>query len=165
MTRNIQKNLNDDNRPVFTISVAADMINVSVHTLRMYENSGLILPRRTKSKRRMYSRNDIERLRFIRMMIEERGLNIASIKILLSLIPCWDIINCSLEDRENCDAYTNMYEPCWIVSNRGEVCRDKDCRHCSIYSNLSPFADMKIFLKNQTFEHCNKIKEDIKNEK
>ncbi len=39
----IEKNLNDDNRPVFAISVAAEMIGVSVHTLRAYETSGLIL--------------------------------------------------------------------------------------------------------------------------
>lgn len=155
----IHKNLNDIERPVYTIGVAADMIGVSVHTLRAYENSGLILPQRTKTKRRLYSRNDIERLQFIRMMIEERGLNIAGIKVLLSLIPCWDLVDCSIEDRRNCDAFTNMEEPCWVVTNTGDACKDEDCRKCSIYSNLSPYADMKIYLKDYTIEHCNKMKE------
>ena len=158
---NIEKNLNDDNRPVFAISVAAEMIGVSVHTLRAYETSGLILPQRTETHRRLYYSNDIERLRFIRMMIEERGLNIAGIKILLSLIPCWDLVGCSEKDRENCDAFTNMKEPCWIVKNTGDICKDEDCRLCPIYSNLSPFSDMKNFLKNHNLEQYNRTEKEL----
>ncbi len=148
----IQRNLNDDERPVFTIGVVADMIGMSVHTLRMHESSGLILPHRTESQHRLYSRTDVERLNYIRYLMEVIGLNIAGIKSQLSLIPCWNIKQCTSEDRANCDAFKSVTEPCWIVKNKGNICKEEDCRLCPIYGNLEPFSNLKSFLKKTVYE-------------
>ncbi len=136
--------INDEFRPVYTIGVAAEMVNVSVHTLRLYESSGLIIPQRTSTQRRLYSRNDIRRLSSIRYLIEEKGLNLAGIKILLSLIPCWKMRKCSTKDRAKCDAYNEMTEPCWIVKNKGDLCEADDCRQCKVYTDFSSFSELKV---------------------
>lgn len=146
-SQNIQKRLQDKNRPVFTIGVAADMIGVSVHTLRMYETEGLILPSRTESQRRLYSQSDIERLQCIRTMIEERGFNLAGIKGMMSMAPCWEIKGCSKEDQEVCDAYNHALEPCWIVKNKGNECVDVDCSECPVYTEVTTCHNMKTYLK------------------
>ena len=65
------------------------MLKISVHTIRLYEHSGLILIRRNSSGRRIFSEWDIERLRCIRRMIIEDKLNIEGIRKILSMIPCW----------------------------------------------------------------------------
>lgn len=143
----ITKNMTDTNRPVFSISVAADMIGVSVHTLRMYESEGLVFPHRTASSRRLYSHNDLHRLRCIRVMLDERGLNIAGIKAMMSLAPCWEIKNCAQEDRMRCPAYHETTTPCWLIENKPRVCSEEECRECPVYTELTLCGNMKLFLK------------------
>ncbi|MBT3236475.1 MAG: MerR family transcriptional regulator [Bdellovibrionales bacterium] len=133
----------EDDAPLFTIGIIAKMIGVSVHTLRLYESSGLIVPHRTDSKRRIYSRNDVRRLSSIRYLIEERGLNLAGIKMLLSLIPCWDIKGCSDEDRSNCDAFSKMVEPCWVIANKSDKCLNDKCWECPVYTQFTSFQEIK----------------------
>lgn len=145
--QDIPTKLADQERPVYTISVAADLVGVSVHTLRMYETEGLLLPERTASKQRLYSQMDIERLRCIRLAIEERGLNLAGIKAILSMIPCWELKGCSPEDQQACDAFTEIKEPCWAVKRMGPFCRELDCRNCEVYRRASTCHNMKEFLK------------------
>ena len=67
--------VNNDS-PVYTIGTAAKMLSVSVQTLRLYEHEGLILPFKTPGNQRMYSPEDIERLRCIRKMINEEKISI-----------------------------------------------------------------------------------------
>ena len=143
----MKPNLEDLNLPVYTIGVAADLVDVSVHTLRLYESAGIFSPKRTETRRRLYSINDIQRLKCVRKFIEEDGLNIAGIKMMLSLIPCWDIKPCSEDDRKNCDAYHNVGKPCWIVKNRGGNCDELDCRECKVYLSVADCTNMKEFLK------------------
>jgi len=148
----ITQQIDNEFRPVFTIGIAADMVGVSVHTLRLYESSGLIIPQRTQSLRRLYSRNDIRRLNSIRYLIEEKGLNIAGIKALLSMIPCWEIRKCKAKDRKNCDAFNKTSEPCWIVKNKGNICEADECRVCQVYINFSNFSEIKtciVKLRNE----------------
>ncbi len=139
----ITQQIDNEFRPVFTIGIAAEMVGVSVHTLRLYESSGLIIPQRTQSLRRLYSRNDIRRLNSIRYLIEEKGLNIAGIKALLSMIPCWEIKKCTTNDRKNCDAFNKISDPCWIVKNKGNVCEANECRTCQVYTDFSAFSEIK----------------------
>ncbi len=146
-TSQIQSRLSDKTRPVFTIGVAAELIDVSVHTLRMYENEGLILPRRTKTKRRLYSQIDIERLQCIRTMIEERGLNLAGIKAMMSMAPCWEIKGCSEADRVGCDAYEHALEPCWVVKTKAKICQEEDCAECQVYREVTTCHNMKSLIK------------------
>ena len=143
----INKRLSDKSRPVYTIGVAADIIGVSVHTLRMYENEGLILPSRTKSKRRLYSQIDIERLQCIRVMIEDHGFNLAGIKAQMSMAPCWEIKGCSENDRLACEAYATALEPCWMVKIKSDACHEENCAECMVYREVTICGNMKEYLK------------------
>lgn len=146
-TTNINERLSDKTRPVFTISVAADLVGVSVHTLRMYETEGLIIPQRTKSKRRLYSQTDIERLQCIRVMIEDHGFNLAGIKGMMSMAPCWKIKGCSETDRAACDAYKSSLEPCWLVKSKASACQDYVCSECQVYRDVTTCKNMKSYLQ------------------
>lgn len=70
--------------PVYTISIAAELIGVHPRTLRIYEERGLVRPAR-RSNLRLYSDEDIRRVRLIRTLIEERGLNLAGVKLFLEI--------------------------------------------------------------------------------
>jgi len=134
-------------KPLYSIGVVAQIFNLSVHTLRMYEAEGLILPYKTKTNRRLYSQDDISRLGCIRKMIEEKGLNIAGIKMMLAIIPCWDFLPCSEEERINCSAFTNSTEPCWMVPHKAEKCMNLECRDCHVYQSVSNCDNFKEYLK------------------
>jgi len=75
----------DPERPVYVISVAAGIVSVHPRTLRIYEDEGLLCPARTPSNIRLYSENDIRRVLWIRHLTQERGVNLAGIKILFEL--------------------------------------------------------------------------------
>jgi MerR family transcriptional regulator/heat shock protein HspR len=73
------------NEPVFVISVAARLVEMHPQTLRKYEREGLIAPSRTTGNLRLYSDRDIERLRQVKYLVEERGLNLAGVQIALDM--------------------------------------------------------------------------------
>jgi MerR family transcriptional regulator/heat shock protein HspR len=75
----------DPARPVYIISVAARIVAVHPRTLRIYEDEGLIEPARTPTNIRLYSDNDLRRILWIRHLTQERGVNLAGIRILFEL--------------------------------------------------------------------------------
>ena len=75
----------DRRRGVFMISVAAELAEMHPQTLRMYEARGLITPKRSKKNTRLYSHEDVERLRRIQQMTAEDGLNLAGVETVLEL--------------------------------------------------------------------------------
>ncbi|HEU5267666.1 MAG TPA: MerR family transcriptional regulator [Jatrophihabitans sp.] len=74
----------DDERGVYGISVAAELVGMGVQTLRLYESRGLLEPERTEGGTRRYSANDLERLRRIGDLLDA-GLNLAGIGRVLDL--------------------------------------------------------------------------------
>lgn len=72
-------------RGVFMISVAAELADMHPQTLRMYEQRGLIEPKRSPKGTRLYSHEDVERLRRIQQMTAELGLNLAGVEKVLEL--------------------------------------------------------------------------------
>ena len=70
---------------VYVISVAARMLGMHPQTLRKYERLGFIMPSRTVGMLRLYSEEDIARLRLIKYLVEDRGLNIAGVQLALNL--------------------------------------------------------------------------------
>ena len=72
------------NDAVFVISVAARLVGMHANTLRKYESEKLLRPARTDGNLRLYSAEDIARLRQIKTLSEERGINVAGIKLALS---------------------------------------------------------------------------------
>ncbi len=75
----------DPTRPVYVISVAAGILSVHPRTLRIYEDEGLICPARTPTNIRLYSDNDIRRILWIRHLTQDRGVNLAGIRVLFEL--------------------------------------------------------------------------------
>src|SRR5206468_8279431 len=74
-----------DDRPIYMISVAADLVGMHPQTLRMYEQKGLIRPKRTPGGTRLYSEADVERLRIVQRLTTELGLNLAGVELVLRL--------------------------------------------------------------------------------
>jgi MerR family transcriptional regulator, heat shock protein HspR len=138
--------VNDKELPLYTISTAAELLGISIHTLRMYEREGLVLPFKKESGHRLYSDEDIDRIKCIRRAINESKISIAGIKTIYSLIPCWKLINCPTEEKENCPAFTTHSKPCWTFHHNGNVCATNECKKCTVYRNYS---------------ECGKIKESI----
>jgi MerR family transcriptional regulator, heat shock protein HspR len=75
----------DLDAPVYVISVAAEMSELHPQTLRAYERDGLLEPARTPGGTRRYSRRDVERLRLIRRLTQDEGLNLAGVRLVLEL--------------------------------------------------------------------------------
>jgi MerR family transcriptional regulator/heat shock protein HspR len=75
----------DERRGVFMISVAAELAEMHPQTLRMYEARGLITPQRSPKNTRLYSQQDVERLRRIQRMTADEGLNLAGVETVLEL--------------------------------------------------------------------------------
>jgi MerR family transcriptional regulator/heat shock protein HspR len=74
-----------DERPRYMISVAAELVGMHPQTLRMYEQKGLVTPKRTAGNTRLYSEADLERLRLIQRLTTELGLNLAGVEAVLDL--------------------------------------------------------------------------------
>jgi MerR family transcriptional regulator, heat shock protein HspR len=75
----------DPSRPVYVISVAAGIVRAHPRTLRIYEDEGLVCPARTPTNIRLYSENDVRRILWIRHLTQERGVNLAGVRILFEL--------------------------------------------------------------------------------
>jgi MerR family transcriptional regulator/heat shock protein HspR len=71
-------------RPIFTLSVAADLLGLHPRTLRIYEEKKLVLPARTEGNRRRYSQNDIQRFQFIRRLTGG-GVNLEGVRVILDM--------------------------------------------------------------------------------
>lgn len=74
-----------DERPRYMISIAAELVGMHPQTLRIYEQKGLVRPRRTAGNTRLYSEADVERLRLIQQLTSEIGLNLAGVAKVLDL--------------------------------------------------------------------------------
>jgi MerR family transcriptional regulator/heat shock protein HspR len=75
----------DSDRGVFMISVAAELAEMHPQTLRMYEARGLITPKRSPKNTRLYSQEDVERLKRIQHLTADEGLNLAGVEAVLRL--------------------------------------------------------------------------------
>jgi len=138
----------DNNEPVFSIGIVAQKLGISVPTVRMYEKAGLIIPFRTTTERRLYSIADLDRIDFFRKLIKQEGLNLASIRRLLAIIPCWGIKPCTAEMREKCPANNNCKSTCWMLPSTACQKAGASCRSCTVYlDSYKDIENIKQFLK------------------
>jgi MerR family transcriptional regulator/heat shock protein HspR len=72
--------------PVFVISVAARMCGVQTQTLRYYETLGLVEPARTPGNQRVFSRRDVDRVMRVRNLVDDLGVNLAGVEVILRLL-------------------------------------------------------------------------------
>lgn len=75
----------EDHEPCYIISVAAEIVGVHPQTLRHYERIGLIQPERSGGNIRFYSERDLERVRQVRRLVEDLGVNLAGVEVILNM--------------------------------------------------------------------------------
>ncbi len=76
----------DLDKPLYTISVASEILETHPRTLMMYEDLGLIEPYRTSTNRRRYSQRNVRKLQVIQQLTREKGVNLAGVKYILMLL-------------------------------------------------------------------------------
>jgi len=73
-------------RPVYHISIVAELVETHPQTLRMYERMGLVSPNRTRNNVRLYSESDVEQVRRIQHLTQELGVNLAGVEVIFDLL-------------------------------------------------------------------------------
>lgn len=96
--------------PVYSIGVAARLLNVHPRTLRIYEDEGLIRPHR-EGPRRMFSQNDLQWIGCLRSAIHDQGISIPGIRKLLRYAPCYEIVECPAQVACSCEAVVDRVIP------------------------------------------------------
>ncbi|MBA7467847.1 hypothetical protein ES707_03069 [subsurface metagenome] len=74
-----------DTKPCYVISIAAEMLGTQAYTLRYYEKVGIIKPARSRGHIRLYSDMDIALLRRVRTLMEDLGINLAGVEVILRM--------------------------------------------------------------------------------
>lgn len=69
--------------PVYVISVASKLVDIPIWTLRLLDREGVVCPKRIGKKSRLYSLKDIQRLEYVHYLLEDKGVNISGVKIIL----------------------------------------------------------------------------------
>jgi len=77
--------MNQQDEPLYVISVAARMVGLHAQSLRHYERIGLVKPSRSRGRVRLYSQADVERLRQIQRLIQDLGVNLAGAEVILRM--------------------------------------------------------------------------------
>lgn len=132
----------DEEMPLYTIGTVAELLGEHPETLRVWERNGIIAPQR-EGNRRKYSNLDLKRLKFIKYLIDERGLNLAGVKQLTSMYSCWYKRNCKGGAGKNSAMPVNESKPCWkqegtfclLAQDKAELCQGcqmwKMCQGCT----------------------------------
>ena len=119
--------------PVIAIGTIAEKTGLSVSAVRKYETEGLLIPHRTSSGHRLFSHEDLERVKILRHMVQEMGLNMEGIRRLQALLPCWELAGCSEDKRKRCPVRKQSSQPCWMVKHEDAGPRAAECRKCVVY--------------------------------
>ena len=86
-----------EDEPCFTIGVVHQMLGLHPQTLRHYERLGLVRPHRSDGKIRMYSAKDLERIALIKRWIDEFGVNLAGVEVMLKMQESMELLRAELE--------------------------------------------------------------------
>lgn len=119
----------DEDKGLYAIGTVAQLIDEHPETIRVWERNKLIFPDR-QGYQRKYSNNDLKRLMFIKSLIHDKGLNLAGVRQMISMYPCWYKRNCRGGKAKNTLTPVNESKPCWkqegtyclIPSDQSELC-------------------------------------------
>jgi MerR family transcriptional regulator/heat shock protein HspR len=118
---------------IHKIGQVAEMLDISVPTLRMYEREGILIPIKSPGGTRYFSESDVRWIRCIRRMITELGLNLEGIRRLLALIPCWELTECGQRAEGGCDVSADATRPCWMKKDVPCKLDSAECYACPAY--------------------------------
>jgi len=91
----------DNTEPCYVISIAAKMVGVQTYTLRYYERVGIIEPSRSPGNIRLYSERDIARLRQVKTLMGDLGVNLAGVEVVLRLAQRMTEVQRHMEELES----------------------------------------------------------------
>lgn len=137
-------------RRSYSISEAADILCISVPTLRMYEREGLVIPSRRLSGHRAYTETQLERIRCYRQTMARDKVTIAHLKRLLALIPCWEINQCPESSRATCKAYPSREVPCWEATEKPWQSQCGECLECEVYKRSQDAGELVRIIAEHT---------------
>lgn len=80
-----REEIDSDAEPLYVISVAAKLVRMPAWTLRVLDEQGIVVPKRTDKNRRLYSDRDLARLARVRTLTEEMGINMNGVRLILQL--------------------------------------------------------------------------------
>ena len=144
----VQREIDD---PVISIGILAQKVGLSVSAVRKYENEGLIVAHRTASGHRLFSREDISRVKNIHHLIQDVGLNVEGIRRMQALLPCWELLPCTAETPQSCPAYKDNSRPCWMIKGLNCAPQGNECRQCVVYRFGSQCTEeIKSLVHDQT---------------
>ena len=119
--------------PVISIGILAEKVGLSVSAVRKYETEGLLIAHRTASGHRLFSHEDIQRVRNIKHLIQDLGLNMEGIRRMQALLPCWELLPCDPENKRSCAAYQVASRACWTIKGLACAPQGNECRKCVVY--------------------------------
>ncbi len=137
----------DKHTPIYSIGTVASMLGISVQTIRLYEQRGLLVVEKSEGNQRRYSQSDVERLECIRKTINEEKISIEGIRRIHSMIPCWEHIQCPMEQRIVCPAYMRHDAGCWTYKHQSNICSQHNCRDCAIYQQSVDCNNIKSLIR------------------
>ena len=89
-----------ESKPIYVISIAARIVGIEAHTLRYYERLGLVQPERSSGNIRLYSEEDVDRLRYIKTLMSDCGVNLAGVEVALRLMQQMKEMQRQIEEME-----------------------------------------------------------------
>lgn len=134
----------NENKGIYSIGTVSEIIGEHPETLRVWEKNDLIKPERQNTQRK-YSNNDFKRLKFIKYLIHNKGLNIAGVNQVIGMYPCWVNFECIGGLQKNSQMLVNDSKECWknkdsycmIINDKAELCgtcnMNKKCLSCKCY--------------------------------
>jgi len=90
----------EDTEPRYVISIAARLVGVKTYTLRYYERIGIIEPSRSQGKVRLYSERDIAQLRRVKTLMDDLGVNLAGVEVILRMVQRMSELQHQMEEME-----------------------------------------------------------------
>ena len=100
MDRKRETGSNITGEPCYVISVAARILGIQTHTLRYYERIGIIEPSRSAGNIRLYSDSDIAKLRRVKNLIDDLGINLAGVEVILHMVDRIESLQQQVEELE-----------------------------------------------------------------
>jgi MerR family transcriptional regulator, heat shock protein HspR len=91
----------ENREPCYVISIAANMLGIPTYTLRYYEKIGIIEPSRSRGNTRLYSESDIALLRRVKTLVDDMGVNLAGVEVILHLMKQMKALQEELERMRN----------------------------------------------------------------
>jgi MerR family transcriptional regulator/heat shock protein HspR len=128
------------------IGTVARQFGISVDLLRLYEREGLLIPLKSPRGTRYYTEHDFIWIETILRLVRQARLNLASIRRLLALLPCWQLRNCPYDRRQDCPVMQDATQPCWVNRGHCQQLDARDCYFCVVYRSAPSCENLKALL-------------------